>query len=141
MFSRILVGTDGSDTAATAIERATQIAQLTHAELVILHVYRTLSAVGDVGVVAAVADPRPILDEGREVLARAEQQVAGRVAVRTALRRGDPAQSLIDLAKEENADVIVVGNRGMRGARRMLGSVPNSVAHGARCDVLIVHTS
>ena len=54
---------------------------------------------------------------------------------------GDPAEALINKATELNADLIVVGNRGVRGARRVLGSVPNSVAHGAPCSLAIIDTS
>jgi nucleotide-binding universal stress UspA family protein len=54
---------------------------------------------------------------------------------------GDPAEVICEVAKQVNADVVVVGNKGMTGARRVLGSVPNSVAHGAPCSVLIVSTA
>jgi nucleotide-binding universal stress UspA family protein len=55
--------------------------------------------------------------------------------------KGDPADILISKAEEVGANLIVVGNRGMKGVRRVLGSVPNSVAHGAHCSVLIVDTT
>jgi nucleotide-binding universal stress UspA family protein len=55
--------------------------------------------------------------------------------------KGDAADSLLEAAKDHSADLIVLGSRGMRGARRMLGSVPNKVSHRAPCDVLIVQTS
>ena len=58
---------------------------------------------------------------------------------RTASVKG-AASAILGIAESEDADLIVVGNRGMTGARRVLGSVPNSVAHGARCAVLIVPT-
>ena len=51
-----------------------------------------------------------------------------------------PADAILDTAKAVGADLILVGSKGMRGARRVLGSVPNSVAHGAECAVLIVKT-
>jgi nucleotide-binding universal stress UspA family protein len=54
--------------------------------------------------------------------------------------QGDPAEALVRIAEEQAAQLIVVGNRGMTGARRMIGSVPNSVSHHAPCDVLIVST-
>ena len=54
---------------------------------------------------------------------------------------GDPADALMSVAADEEAEMIVVGNRGMSGARRMLGSVPNRVSHHARCGVLIVPTT
>ena len=58
------------------------------------------------------------------------------------MREGDPAETILDAAEEEAVDLIVVGNRGMRGAKRfLLGSVPNRVAHRAPCNVLIVHTT
>ncbi len=52
-----------------------------------------------------------------------------------------PAESLIMKVEELHADLLVVGNKGMRGARRILGSVPNSVAHGAHCSVATIDTS
>ena len=52
----------------------------------------------------------------------------------------EPAEALTTIAVQEQADLIVVGNKGMKGARRVLGSVPNDVAHSAPCAVLIVDT-
>jgi nucleotide-binding universal stress UspA family protein len=52
----------------------------------------------------------------------------------------DPSDAICETARAVEADLIVVGNRGMKGMRRVLGSVPNSVAHHAPCDVLIVET-
>jgi nucleotide-binding universal stress UspA family protein len=63
------------------------------------------------------------------------------VAVATHVCEGDPAEALITIAADQQAQMIVVGNRGMVGARRILGSVPNRVSHRARCGVLIVPTS
>jgi nucleotide-binding universal stress UspA family protein len=56
-------------------------------------------------------------------------------------RKGDPADALLAVAKDTDADLIVVGNRGMTGARRVLGSVPNKVTHHADCNVMVVKTS
>jgi nucleotide-binding universal stress UspA family protein len=53
----------------------------------------------------------------------------------------DPAEASVRTADKVNADLIVVGNRGMKGARRVLGSVPNSVAHDANCSVAIIDTT
>ena len=55
--------------------------------------------------------------------------------------KGDPADALVDIARREGADLIVMGSLGMQGARRVLGSVPNKVSHNAPCDVLIVQTT
>ena len=140
LFSKILVGTDGSETSMAAVEKAAALAQMSRAELIILYAVRTPSSVADVGGAAAVPDPQILVEEGEELLAEAESQVPDGVRARTLLRRGDPARTIVETAAREAADLIVVGNRGMRGARRLLGSVPNAVAHQAPCDVLIAHT-
>ena len=62
--------------------------------------------------------------------------------VTTHAREGDPADAILDVAEEAKADVIVVGNKGMTGARRfLLGSVPNKISHHAPCSVYIVRTT
>ena len=74
--------------------------------------------------------------------AAAAAQAAGVKSVDTFARQGDGADAIIDVAEEQACDLIVVGNRGMTGARRfLLGSVPNRVSHHAPCSVLIVRTS
>jgi len=76
------------------------------------------------------------------VLRDAEMHFGSNVKVKTVLREGDPAEGLIDVAEEEGVDLIIVGNRGMTGAKRfLLGSVPNQVSHHAPCNVMIVHTT
>jgi nucleotide-binding universal stress UspA family protein len=82
-----------------------------------------------------------------DVLALLEQaQFDARAAdvaeVETFARQGDAADAILDVAEEQGADLIVVGNKGMTGAKRfLLGSVPNKVSHHAPCSVLIVRTS
>ena len=122
VYRTVLVGTDGSDTAAKAVAKAAALAAACSARLLI----------------ATVADG----DRASSVLARAEADVASfGVTVQTRHLSGDPADALIALAAAEQADVIVVGNKGMTGAARfLLGSVPNRVSHRAGCDVLIVST-
>ena len=72
---------------------------------------------------------------------RAASSEAG-VEVETYAREGDPADAILDVAEEQNADLIVVGNKGMTGAKRfLLGSVPNKVSHHAPCSVLIIRTT
>ena len=53
---------------------------------------------------------------------------------------GDAVSAILDVAEEVAADLVVVGSKGMHGTRRFIGSVPNSVSHGASCAVLIVKT-
>ena len=62
--------------------------------------------------------------------------------VKTHAREGDPADAILDVAEEQGADLIVVGNKGMTGAKRfLLGSVPNKVSHHAPCTVMIIRTT
>ena len=64
------------------------------------------------------------------------------VGVEVYPREGDPADAILDVAEEQEADLIVVGNKGMTGARRfLLGSVPNKISHHAPCSVLIIRTT
>ena len=122
-YALVLVGTDGSDTAARAVQRAADVSQACSARLMVAYV-------GEV-------------EPGREVLDRATATLAGMVPPpETRLLAGDPADALLGLAAAEQADLVVVGNKGMSGAQRfLLGSVPNKVSHRATCDVLVVHTT
>jgi nucleotide-binding universal stress UspA family protein len=147
MFSRIVVGTDGSDTAHEAVREATQLAKQTGATLDVVSAYEPvpasrlreerLEAPSDI---EHMVNPHEDVDG---ILAAAADEVgkAG-VAVRTFARQGEAADAILDVAEEENADLIVVGNKGMTGAKRfLLGSVPNKVSHHAPCSVLIVRTT
>ena len=74
--------------------------------------------------------------------ARAQASARASTAVETFARQGDAADAILDVAEEQRADLIVVGNKGMTGAKRfLLGSVPNKVSHHAPCSVLIVRTT
>ena len=71
----------------------------------------------------------------------AEKAQAAGVEISRHARQGDPADAILDVAEEMGADLIVVGNKGMTGAKRfLLGSVPNKVSHHAPCSVLIIRT-
>jgi nucleotide-binding universal stress UspA family protein len=137
----IVVGTDGSDTAKRAVGEAVRLASALDAELHIVSAYTPMS-----GVVAAGAAgylPTPADDETltQQTLDDAAAAVAPTgVRVRTHAVTGAPADALLDVAAEVGARLVVVGNQGMHGAKRVLGSVPNSVSHKARCNVLIVST-
>jgi nucleotide-binding universal stress UspA family protein len=134
----IVVGTDGSDTAKRAVAEAVRLANALGAELHVVSAYEPLRGVHVTGAAEVVPLPDAIVDSTLEQAA-----AVGRfsdVAVTTHARRGDPTDALIELAEEINASLIVVGNQGMHGAKRILGSVPNSVSHRARCNVLIVAT-
>ena len=147
MFSRIVVGTDGSETAKHAVHEATELAKKTGASLDIVSAYDPVPASRlREERLEAPADIEHTLSPSEDVdatLAEAAQQVeAAGVPVRTFKRQGEPADVILDVAEEENADLIVVGNKGMTGAKRfLLGSVPNKVSHHAPSSVLIVRTT
>jgi nucleotide-binding universal stress UspA family protein len=147
LFSRIVVGTDGSDTAKQAVREATQLAKQTGASLDVVSAYdpvppsrlreERLQAPSDI---EHAVNPH---EDVNAILAEAENEVSGSgIQVRTFARQGEPADAILDVAEEQNADLIIVGNKGMTGAKRfLLGSVPNKVSHHAPCSVLIVRTT
>jgi nucleotide-binding universal stress UspA family protein len=148
MFGRIVVGTDGSDTAAEAVRQATELAKLSGARLEIVSAFEPIpqqrvkqearEAPGDVQYEIGPREDVNLILEG----AAGEAKNAGVEEVQTHAREGDPADAILDVAEEINADLIVVGNKGMTGARRfLLGSVPNKVSHHAPCSVIIVRTT
>jgi nucleotide-binding universal stress UspA family protein len=144
MFKAIVVGTDGSNTADIALRRAIALAGLTGAKLHVVSAYEPKPArVGGNQPVPEAAEWSVGSDfKVDAVLQRARDEGrAGDVEVEVHAPKGDAADSLIDAAKQHDADLIVLGSRGMRGARRVLGSVPNKVSHHAPCDVLIVQTT
>ena len=148
MFSRIVVGTDGSDTAGEAVRQATELAKLSGSRLDIISAYEPIpqqrvqaearEAPGDVQYeISPREDVNLILDAA---IGNAKKE--GVEEVQSHAREGDPADAILDVAEEINADLIVVGNKGMTGARRfLLGSVPNKVSHHAPCSVIIVRTT
>jgi nucleotide-binding universal stress UspA family protein len=123
VYERILVGTDGSKTAAIAVERAAEVAKATGARL-------TIATVGKG-------------DKAAKIVTDAAAEVAGAgVELDTKVMDGDPATALVNEANEGNYDLLVVGNKGMTGASRlMLRNVPNKVSHLTPCALLIVRTT
>jgi ubiquinone biosynthesis protein len=120
----VLVATDRSETAHRAVEWAAEMAARYEAELVVLRV---------------------TLDGDTAELESDLAEYAGSLgeSVRPLVRRAeDPAQGIIEAAREQDADVLVVGSVGMQGRKEfLLGNVPNRVSHNAPCTVVIVNTS
>ena len=146
MYGSIVVGTDGSETAAEAVRQAIALALATGAKLEIVSAYepapRTLLREGARRV---PVDPQWTLNQREDVEATlasaAEQARAAGASCDVHVLRGDPADAILDVAEEQGSDLIVVGNKGMTGAKRfLLGSVPNKVSHHAPCSVLIIRT-
>jgi nucleotide-binding universal stress UspA family protein len=148
VFSSILVGTDGSDTAKTAVRYAIELSRELGARLHIVSAYEPVS---DEWLrserVEVPADLQWMINPREDVLALLdsasdEAKHGGVEQVETFARQGDAADAILDVAEEQRADLIVVGNRGMTGAKRfLLGSVPNKVSHHAPCSVLVVRTT
>jgi nucleotide-binding universal stress UspA family protein len=147
LFKRIVVGTDGSDTAAEAVRQATELAKLSGGTLEIVSAYepvpqsRLREETSEVpGDVAFGVGPREDVNATLEAAAGAA--ASDGVEAQTHAREGEPADAILDVAEEHKADLIVVGNKGMTGAKRfLLGSVPNKVSHHAPCSVYIVRTT
>ncbi len=144
MFQRIVVGTDGSDTATAALRGAAKLAAQSSAELHIVSGYHPKSGLRVTGkgsglepwMVSSTDAVAGILRDAADV-ARREK-----IEVTTHHEEGDPGKALVTIAKKVEADLVVVGNRGMTGVKRfVLGSVPNDVAHKAPCAVLILKTT
>jgi nucleotide-binding universal stress UspA family protein len=142
----IVAGTDGSPTAEVAVEKAAELARALGARLHIVAAY-SLASSGAWMAAAAMTVPG-VFDDGsaRQAAEKIVDRTSARLGQRglevaTHVCQGEPAEVLMTVADGEHAQMIVVGNRGMAGARRVLGSVPNRVSHHARCGVLIVPTS
>jgi nucleotide-binding universal stress UspA family protein len=148
VFAAILVGTDGSDTATTAVRYAIDLTRELGARLQIVSAYEPVSPLRlRTERIEVPKDLQWVINPREDVLklldaAREDARIAGVEQVETFARQGDAADAIIDVAEEQRSDLIVVGNRGMTGAKRfLLGSVPNKVSHHAPCSVLIVRTT
>jgi nucleotide-binding universal stress UspA family protein len=131
----IIVGTDGTDTAERAVDRAGAIARAFGSTV---HV---LSAYSDVNTPLVGSGKQGDEAHAQQHVVRAQERLAEQgVQSEAHLTNQEPGRALVAIADEQGAQMIVVGNRGMTGARRVLGSVPNYVSHHADCDVLIVGT-
>jgi nucleotide-binding universal stress UspA family protein len=144
MLETIAVGTDGSDTASKAVDFAMDLAEKYGARLVVASSYEPVSE--DRLRREQAAAPQDIQwsinpSEDVDATLRAVEETAKERGLKTTseAREGDPADVLCDIAEDQKADLLVVGNKGMQ--RRILGSVPNSVSHKAPCSVVIVKTT
>jgi nucleotide-binding universal stress UspA family protein len=147
MFASIVVGTDGSQTAQEAVRQAVALAQKLGARLEIVSAYEPVSSARLREEAQHVpADLQWMVNAREDVDAtlREAAELAEEAGVEREIyaRQGDPADAILDVAEERGADLIVVGNKGMTGAKRfLLGSVPNKVSHHAPCSVLIIRTT
>ncbi len=147
VYAKIMVGSDGSESAIGAVRTAAEIAVRDSAEVFVATVYRQLppeehQALEELG----VENQKELADEGRAQAivdaACALVEDIGATAQGLVVVGDRPGEALVDVAAEHGVDLIVSGNRGMTGAKRfIIGSVPDYVVHHATCDVLIDHTT
>jgi nucleotide-binding universal stress UspA family protein len=158
MVSRIVVGSDGSETARAAVRQAAQLAAATGASLTIVRAYQDGNISGVAPYLPSLDDDEETKDLPRDVprpegaraeaLAGLEAEVAEAAqagvqeVIPEARAGGDPADVILSVAEETGADLIAVGSKGMTGAARfLLGSVPNKLTHHASCNVLVFRTT
>jgi nucleotide-binding universal stress UspA family protein len=144
-YRTILVGTDGSETSFRAVERAAELARDESATLLIACAYipqkpdpAAQDVLGDEAYQVVGSAPAD------DTVSRARDRAvaAGATSIETLAVEGRAADTLIRLAGERSADLLVVGNRGLNTLKgRIVGSVPQDVARHASVDVLIVHTT
>jgi nucleotide-binding universal stress UspA family protein len=149
IYRTVVVGTDGSESSLRAVARAGALAGTSGAALVIACAYLPMEA--DERELAQAQDTlrddayqvvgsHPAEDTVRTAHERASK--AGAKDVKTVAVQGSPVEALLDVVRRENADLLVVGNRGLAGIKgRLLGSVPADATRRSGCDVLVVHTT
>jgi|SRR5689334_5262728 nucleotide-binding universal stress UspA family protein len=145
MYRTIVVGTDCSPTAEVAVMKAAELAKLTGATLHLVSAYQESASA-----LAAMAGASPFATEWPEAAVREQRgrvdatasrlREAG-ITVESRVEVGGAAETLVSVAEDVGADLLVVGDRGLKGVRGLLSSVPSRVSHRARLDLLVVHTT
>lgn len=146
-YATVIVGTDGSDPALGAVERAAEISKASGAQVFVVCAYSAMTRREHAVGVAQLGDTRFDQVIGKEAAEAAlgaactRAQECGAARVEPRLVEGDAVHVLLQVAEDRGADLIVVGNRGISTRLgRILGSVPSVVSQRAPCDVLIAHT-
>lgn len=147
-FNKILVPLDGSQLAELALKPALQVAQAAQAELILLRsmipVYTTMPVVaGEYEWAWPEYAREQVRSEAREYLeAVRNRYTQANLALRTLAVEGDAASMILDVAEEEDVDLIVMAPHGWSGANKLLlGSVTERVLHQATCPVFVVRTA
>lgn len=143
MINRILVPLDGSEYADKALDYAIELAKKFSSEILLVHVLPSTASIRRGSEVISTSlyrnSKKRLEEDAHRILTSSEARArdAG-VSVVTKLDYGDPADRIIDIAKEDDMDLIVIADRGLGAvARFFLGSVSDKVSHHAACHVLI----
>jgi nucleotide-binding universal stress UspA family protein len=144
MYQRIVVGTDGSPSAEIAVRHALRLAKATGATVHVVTAWERLPALALTG--AAMVPTTPVVEDDGSWVRELHEKLRDMASIQDvpcevhAVEEPSPAHALLSQAEELDADLIVVGNKGMHGLRGHFASVPNTVAHKAECAVLVVPT-
>ena len=143
MFDRILIPTDGSDPAKSAVEMALNLAEIHDAALHVLYSVDQPTSVSGMGEgFSGLDDLLDALDERGQEATRAivEQAKERDIPTTAAVRRGNAHEDILTYADKNNVDVIVMGTHGRTGVKRaLLGSVTENVVRHSEIPVLTVH--
>ncbi len=134
MFSTIVIGLDGSETAQRACDSGVELARSLGAHVHLVTAYSDASSSDE-----EVTPERQAAEKLLETAAAGYGPIEG--GITNHAQRGSPAATILKVTDEIDADLIVVGNRGMTGVRRVLGSVASAVTTQAPCTVLVVKTT
>ena len=138
MFAKILVAVDGSESSKKAFDQSVFLAQKCNSKLYIVHVVLDWEYGGDSAATFELIDE--LRAKGMELLERCKTlALKSNVQVETLLEQGDYAHEIIEVAKRNDSNVIIMGSRGMSPIKELLlGSVSLKVMHHASCPVMIV---
>ena len=145
MFRTIVVGTDGSRSAYRAVQGATQLARLCSARLHLVTAYlpsADMAVVGPMGAGLAASEEHQVPADIVAMLESLDKEISAEgvdVTVHAIAARA--ADAILDVADQQQADAIVLGNRGVQGSRPYVGGVPLNVLQHAHCAVLVLPTT
>ena len=140
MYKKILVPTDGSDFAKDAALHALFLAKVSGAEIIALSVSEN-HFINGISVSEEIEQINQILtDRCKKDLQEFEDMNDEGVKISSVIKEGSPAKTILEVAEEEDIDLIVIGSSGKSGFDRfILGSVSDKVVNAAKCPVLVVH--
>ena len=144
-YKTIVVPTDGSENAKRALEHALAVADRNHAELIIVHVANIVSAISSFGEKQGICPDtseqiaEDMEETGKEILNDVVKEIPTGVKVKSVFEVGSPGPALLAVAKKYNADLIVMGSRGLGPLKGLfMGSVSSYVTSHSTCPVLII---